>query len=306
MKNFIFESKEKILKKVNPFSVWKKVFSERPLEEICFTHVSHGRKLRGYICKPKDLEKCPLLPFDVGFLFRPWEIPLLTGAFAKMGYAVLGTEYKKEVMKSEVEDITSAIKTARKFPFYDGKIILAGISMGASAMLKIAAEKNEIKKEIKYVIAMAPFANIAYMYLYAKEYARLYDDWRAKLLAGYLEHARGLHPFTHEKESRIRSPINYVHKIECPVLFIHGKKDKIVPVDESISLYKEMISAGKTAELKIVSGEGIHTPFPVNNDFMSLTTKENITALFECIKNAKGFVQTIYYALSLLYSIAEK
>ena len=38
------------------------------------------------------------------------------------------------------------------------------------------------------------------------------------------------------------SPINRIKKIKIPILFLHGTKDKIVPVSECGQLYRQCVS----------------------------------------------------------------
>lgn len=52
------------------------------------------------------------------------------------------------------------------------------------------------------------------------------------------------------------SSIHFVHRITCPLLLIHGKKDEVIPVRHTLRLAEELKQLCKTYELKCPSQEG--------------------------------------------------
>jgi dipeptidyl aminopeptidase/acylaminoacyl peptidase len=230
-----------------------------------FYHETEKRRLRAQIWKPvriKDSEKIPLVAFDVGLQFRIWDIPLFPAVIAAFGFAVVGTEYRRvEIAKGEVVDIVSAIKHARaNFNFIGEKTLLVGVSMGAATMLKIAAQYGS-ELNVSALVSLGTFADLTRAYYYALAFVKnaMPGDIHASLLNLYVKHiftSPNLNPQEYVK----RSPTNTVPFIECPVMLIHGSKDKIVPVDHSLELYYKMLYLGKEVYLKVVHGEGIHTP----------------------------------------------
>ena len=52
------------------------------------------------------------------------------------------------------------------------------------------------------------------------------------------------------------SPINYVDRIEAPLLVIHGKNDPRVPVSEAEQIVNALRSRGKVVEAIIFDDEG--------------------------------------------------
>jgi dipeptidyl aminopeptidase/acylaminoacyl peptidase len=53
-----------------------------------------------------------------------------------------------------------------------------------------------------------------------------------------------------------RSPLSYAHRIDVPLLVMHGDADPVVPVEQSIMLADRIRSAGGDVELHILEGEG--------------------------------------------------
>jgi len=47
------------------------------------------------------------------------------------------------------------------------------------------------------------------------------------------------------------SPIDLIHKCKMPAIFIHGKKDKIVPISHSHKLFKDYKGTAKIHELDL-------------------------------------------------------
>ena len=52
------------------------------------------------------------------------------------------------------------------------------------------------------------------------------------------------------------SPIFYADRVKCPVLIWHGRQDPVVPIEQSIELYRSLQANGKKVWLDAVSGAG--------------------------------------------------
>ncbi|OGS21285.1 MAG: hypothetical protein A2252_08455 [Elusimicrobia bacterium RIFOXYA2_FULL_39_19] len=265
-----------------------------PVETIEFKHKRDNVELKAVIWKPKGPGPFTLIPFDVGLQFRIWEIPLAAKIMARSGYAVMGTEYKRvEIAKGEVNDFINAIDHCyNNFSFLNKETILVGVSMGGATMLNIAS-KVGAKYDIKAVIAMGPFADLARAYYYTNGYLGAHNriDERARLLSLYQKYAF-TNPVEDPKEFFIRSPLNFVKNIKCPVYLVHGKKDEIVSVDHSIQLYHKMKELNKEVYLTIFPGEGIHTPLK----FKSMMRRFNFI----------GFARTWNHVHKLLNNLRKK
>jgi len=80
------------------------------------------------------------------------------------------------------------------------------------------------------------------------------------------------------------SPINYVYSKKIPVLFIHGDKDKTVPVEQSIALYDKLKKNGNAVELYIVK-DGGHGNF--GNVQTPLMDEKMIAFVVKCVNGSK-------------------
>jgi acetyl esterase/lipase len=50
------------------------------------------------------------------------------------------------------------------------------------------------------------------------------------------------------------SPANLVRENKTPVLIIHGKKDQLVPVEQSVKLKSKLDSLGEASEIHLIDG----------------------------------------------------
>ncbi|GMT21064.1 hypothetical protein PFISCL1PPCAC_12361, partial [Pristionchus fissidentatus] len=76
-----------------------------------------------------------------------------------------------------------------------------------------------------------------------------------KFEKGYNEHLVGRLPEGLE-EFRKRSPARHVNGMRTPVVFLHGMEDTVVPVQQSIDMYKALMNRGVTTGMMLFEGEG--------------------------------------------------
>ncbi|UZJ54221.1 hypothetical protein CBS101457_003541 [Exobasidium rhododendri] len=77
-----------------------------------------------------------------------------------------------------------------------------------------------------------------------------------KFESRYTERLMGGSPSQVPDIYRDRSPINMANKITSPVLLLQGDIDKIVPPEQSESMYKEILESGTKAKYILFEGEG--------------------------------------------------
>jgi len=128
----------------------------------------------------------------------------------------------------------------KKFP--DLPVSLFGISLGGAIAIQTAGIDNRVCS----VIAEGSFSNFYNLiYDYQKMKWKFASDFLTKKVIESVEKMAGF------KVDEI-SPIEYVKKISCPVLYIHGKNDETVKPWHSEVLYRNT----KNAELFLVDGAG--------------------------------------------------
>ncbi len=55
---------------------------------------------------------------------------------------------------------------------------------------------------------------------------------------------------------RDRSPINHVHRLDCPVIFFQGADDKVVPPNQAEAMRDALLAKGVDVEYELFEGEG--------------------------------------------------
>ncbi len=120
----------------------------------------------------------------------------------------------------------------------NGPIVLVGYSMGAVIAIETAAQESSIRKHIAGVVAFGP-----------------YDDFHTSLrgrlkVAGYparpiTDLALFVLRFAGVRH-RTLTPI--AAKLSCPLLVIHGKRDRVVPIDHG----RRIAEAAPHGELRVI------------------------------------------------------
>jgi dipeptidyl aminopeptidase/acylaminoacyl peptidase len=70
----------------------------------------------------------------------------------------------------------------------------------------------------------------------------------------YWERQYGGEDFDWEKLEAI-SPVNFADQFAAPVLLIHGRKDTVVPIEQSKKMEAALLKAGKEVSLRELKGE---------------------------------------------------
>lgn len=128
----------------------------------------------------------------------------------------------------------------KRFP--EVPIALFGISLGGAVAIQTAGIDNRICA----IIAEGSFANFYdLIFDYQKSKFKLSSKFLVKKVLESVERTSGI------KIDEI-SPIEYVKKISCPVLYIHGKNDETVKPWHSIVLHRYT----SNGEILLVEGAG--------------------------------------------------
>ena len=139
------------------------------------------------------------------------------------------------------EDLDHAIDWLRcSHPLQSRRIVLLGHSVGAGAVLLSASRRDDIDA----VISVSAFAHPRLMMRRMLKSSRV-PDWAIRLLLRYVQWLIG---FDYEDIA----PVNTVCTIRCPILLVHGRADRTVPVGDAL-----MIARGcPEADIELLLVEG--------------------------------------------------
>lgn len=76
-----------------------------------------------------------------------------------------------------------------------------------------------------------------------------------KFEKGYNQSLLGKLPAA-EPEIKRRSPATHVNSMRTPTVFLHGMEDVVVPVQQSVDMYRALMNRGVTAGMMLFPGEG--------------------------------------------------
>lgn len=217
----------------------------------------------------------------------------------EQGYTIICPNYTlgrkgKSPFPDCITDVYDAVDWAKKnaqlYNLDTQNIGLLGESAGAQIAMMIAFSdyhldnKKDNETRFNYLIDVYGPSDLASMYE-GPEIKNL-NNWLNKFLnlAGkeinIEEYVFGFNP----AEDRIRaknlmehySPIKFISKKNFPTLIIHGKEDKIVSVEQSLSLNSKMDSLGIVNEMHLI--EGMDHSFRKATQIQKDTVQSLITA----------------------------
>ena len=148
-----------------------------------------------------------------------------------------GSEGEMEYGKGEIRDIGNLTAQLVQRPYVDGlRLGIMGYSRGGhNAILAI--------EQLGLFSAGALWSTPVDM----AELVRSVP-WVARIIGGSVDDI--------PHEYHIRSSINFVEKIACPLLILHGEQDDVVSVEHALRLASALEATHKPHELRLFPGEG--------------------------------------------------
>lgn len=123
------------------------------------------------------------------------------------------------------EDLEKSIEwLKRTYPEYSHKIALLGHSVGGGAVLLAASRRSDIDA----VISVSAFAHPEWMMRRFLKQTHI----PAPLITFVIRYVEWLIGYRYEEIA----PINTICHIKCPVLLVHGKADRTVPIGDALTI----------------------------------------------------------------------
>jgi pimeloyl-ACP methyl ester carboxylesterase len=165
----------------------------------------------------------------------------------------------------------------------DGPVVLAGHSMGAVIAIEAAAMESQVRDRIVGVVAFGP-------------YDHFHDSLRGRLtVAGYP--ARPITDLAllvlRFAGIRHRSLLAQASQLRCPLLVIHGERDRVVPVAHG----KRVAEAAPHATLRTIANGAHLDVHLVDEEAVRETLTEFVNELQACHSRAGGNPRTCERAL---------
>ncbi|MFK7886767.1 MAG: alpha/beta fold hydrolase [Gammaproteobacteria bacterium] len=181
--------------------------------------------------------------------------------FAARGYAILqpnfrgsdgfGTDHERagfgEWGKKMQDDVTDGVRSLIDAGIADAdRVCIMGASYGGYSALAGGAFTPDM---YRCIVAFAPVSDIPRMLNDdASRYGR--NHWVTRYWADIVGDRKK------EKDAlKSYSPVNFAEQFTAPVLLLHGRKDTVVPLDQSKVMRKALKRAKKPVELVLLDGE---------------------------------------------------
>jgi uncharacterized protein len=172
----------------------------------------------------------------------PWSeaLPMAERFYAEGYNVVLWARTGRTIQYGEsgIQDVLQVVERVREHPAVDPKkVFVFGLSLGAAIALGAAAQDN--KRHIAGVIADSPYSDLksaAFHYVTAFGYIPKLIAWPTAFVMFQVAEV------VHHIQFKRCNPIDWVWRIRCPVLLIHGKADWRVPPRHSVRLFAAISS----------------------------------------------------------------
>lgn len=149
-----------------------------------------------------------------------------------------GSQGNQEYGKGEIEDILNLVDFLKSpsSPVVPGEIGMFGYSRGALNALLACQRSSDFRA---VAVWSAPVEMIRHTHRNT-----------------FIQDIIGGSPEEFPEEYYLRSPLNFVERISCPLLIIHGEEDIVIPVEHAYLLAAELKRHNKPFRFRIYPGEG--------------------------------------------------
>lgn len=177
--------------------------------------------------------------------------------YQALGFDIVGFSYRNHgessksfttLGKYEVKDLQAVMDYAHSQFGENVKYGIHGVSMGASVMIKYAAQ-NEAKGKYHFLISDCAFADFG-----ALLNTRFKEDYSTISFLPLVQSSNFISKIIGRGDFFENQPKRDVENITVPMLFVHGKKDAYIPIDHVYQLH----SAKKGKKILFEVEEGVH------------------------------------------------
>ncbi|MTH53569.1 alpha/beta fold hydrolase [Bacillus mangrovi] len=218
------------------------VHFENTAKEELFIDSRHGYKIHGILFPVEHSRKAVIIAHGITWsLFGSYKYVEM---FHRRGYHVLLCDHRYHGLSGgshtsfgffEKDDLSTWVDCLFEKLGSGAFIGLLGESLGAATSLQYIKEDSRVG----FCIADCPFSDLT-----ALMRLRLAQDFKIRfspliLLTSFVTKLRYGWGFTEI------SPIHEMEKVETPILFIHGKEDRFIPLQMSLDLFRRKIKGIK-------------------------------------------------------------
>jgi len=278
-----FESLDDFGRNYFPRGVYEEARTQKEFDVLEITYASDGLPVRGMLIKPKapSRRKWPAIIFNrggngvLGRITDSGEACCRVNTscldvadlylFAKAGFVVIASDYRYQGVTvkrdewggAEIDDVLNLVPALKSFDYVDPeRLYMLGLSRGGT-MTYLAIKRGIPVKaaaviggvtDVKAWVDARPEMGIVSGNEYTDGFAKIWPDY---------EHRA-------EEHYRARSAVYWADQINVPVLILHSRTDRMVPVTQALRMAEALQEKGKVYALRIYERDG--HPLPRNRD----------------------------------------
>jgi len=265
-------------------SVYEEARTQKQFELLEITYASDGLPVRGLLIKPRAAgsRKWPAIIFNRGGngdLGRITDNGQPCGGMtntscldvadlyllAKAGFVIIASDYRYQgatVKRDEwggveVDDVLNLVPALKSLDYVDAeRLYVLGLSRGGTETY-LALKRNIAVKaaaviggvtDVKAWVDARPEMNIVNGNEFIDGFAKIWPDY---------EHRA-------EEQYRARSAVYWADQINVPVLILHSRTDRMVPVTQALRMAEALQEKGKEYSLHVYERDG--HPLPRNRE----------------------------------------
>jgi len=274
-----FESLDDFARGYFPKPVYEEARAQKEFDVLEITYASDGLPVRGMLIKPKapGTRKWPAIIFNRGGnggLGRITDNGQPCGLantscldfvdlylFAKAGFVVIASDYRYQgatVKRDEwggveVDDVLNLVPALKSFDFVDPeRMYMLGLSRGGTMTylaikrgipVKAAAVIGGVS-DVKAWVDATPQMGLVKGNQYIDGFANIWPDYEHRAAEYY----------------RARSAAYWADQINVPVLILHSRTDRLVPVTQALRMAEALQENSKVYALRIYEHDGHALP----------------------------------------------
>ena len=279
-----FESLDDFGRAYFPRPVYEEARTQKEFDVLQITYASDGLSVRGMLIKPKTpgVRKWPAIIFNRG---GNGELGRITDngqpcggmsntscldvadlyLLAKAGFVVIASDYRYQgatVKRDEwggveVDDVLNLVPALKSLDYVDPeRLYMLGLSRGGTMTylaikrgipVKAAAVIGAVT-DVKAWVDARPEMGLVNGNEYIDGFSKIWPDY---------EHRA-------EEYYRARSAVYWPDQINVPVLILHSRTDRMVPVTQALRMAEALQEKGKVYAVHIYERDG--HPLPLNRD----------------------------------------
>ena len=274
-----FESLDEFARGYFPQPVYEEARAQKEFDVLEITYASDGLPVRGVLIRPKapGARKWPAIIFNRGGngqLGSLMDNGLPCGLantscldlvdlylFAKAGFVVIASDYRYQgatVKRDEwggveVDDVLNLVPVLKSLNFVDSdRLYMLGLSRGGTMTYLAIKRGSPVKaaaviggvSDVKAWVDARPEMGIVNGNEYIDGFANIWPD--------YEHHAAEYY--------RARSAVYWADQINVPVLILHSRTDRLVPVTQALRMAEALQEKNKVYALHIYDRDGHALP----------------------------------------------